>query len=167
MTAAGGAPRAAVRRPAAACGCRDRVRCAPMADPALGWALVAAGGAGQAVGLVLARRALRELARGGRAVGRIVGHHEAMVERAKGAPRRFHFPVIEFRTASGEVATFRAATGRLAPAPLGTAVPVAYDPQHPARARLATFAATWAFPLLASLASLPFLVAGLFVLSHG
>lgn len=136
-----------------------------MADPLLAWTLIGAGAAGQAVAAALARRSLRWLNAGGRAVGRVVGNEEAMVERGKGSPQKFYFPVIEFESGAGAPTTFRSDTGRRTPARVGETLPVVFDPSRLTEARAATFRTLWFLPLLTSAFTLPFLVAGLVALA--
>jgi hypothetical protein len=132
-----------------------------MADPSLAWAFVGVGVFGEAVAALLAWRSLRRLNAGGRAVGQVVGNDEQMVERSKGAPRKFYFPVIAFESAGGVRTTFRSDTGRPVPIPEGQALPVVFDPARPSVASVATFRTLWLFPALVSAVGLPFLLAGL------
>jgi len=132
-----------------------------MADPVLAWSFIAVGSFAQGVALVLARGSLRRLRSGSRVQGRVVDNVEAMIEGSKGGPRRFYFPVIEFDAGHGQTQRFQSQTGRGAPAPVGGSLPVAFDPKRPGSASEATFRSLWMFPLLASLAGLPFLAAGL------
>ncbi|MDH5285623.1 MAG: DUF3592 domain-containing protein [Betaproteobacteria bacterium] len=132
-----------------------------MTDPVMTWGFVAAGAFAQGVALMLARRSAARLSAGGRAMGKVARNEEQLVERSKGAPRTFYFPVVEFDTPQGQSVVFRSDTGRGAPTPVGTPLPVVYDPAQPSRAELATFRSLWLFPLLVSLLGLPFLVAGL------
>lgn len=136
-----------------------------MADPLLAWTLIGVGGFGQGLALLLARRSLRRLNAGGRAVGRVVSNDEAMVERSKGSPQKFYFPVIEFDSGAAARTTFRSDTGRRLPAPVGDTLPVVFDPSRPTQAKAATFRTLWFFPLLTSAFTLPFLLAGLVALA--
>lgn len=131
-----------------------------MTDPVMTWGFIAAGAFAQGVAPVLARRSFSRLPAGGRAMGKVARNEEQVVERSKGAPRTFHFPVVEFDAPIGESIVFRSDTGRGAPTPVGTVLPVVYDPAQPSRAELATFRSLWLFPLLVALFGLPFLVAG-------
>jgi len=135
-----------------------------MADPVLGWAFVGVGMLAQGVAGVLLRRSLRQLASGARVQGRVVDNVAAMVESSKGAPRRFHFPVLEVDSGRGEPVRFQSKTGRGVPLPVGQSLPVIFDAAYPSLAAEATFRSLWLFPLLTCLAGLPFLLAGLSVL---
>jgi hypothetical protein len=136
-----------------------------MADPALAWAFIGVGVVGQALAALLARRSLRRLGSGARAIGRVVGNEEEMVERSKGSPRKFFFPVVAFESAGGVRTTFRSDTGRPVPIPEGQPLPVVFDPSRPANAFVATFRALWLFPALASAFGFLFLLAGLVALA--
>jgi len=132
-------------------------------DPVLTWGFIGVGAFAQGVALLLAKRSLAHLAAGGRANARVVRNEEQMIS-GKGAPRRFYFPVLEFDTRKGEAVVFQADFGTGVPTPVGTLLPIVYDPAQPSGAALATFRSLWLFPLLTSVLGLPFLVAGLFML---
>ena len=127
--------------------------------------MIGTGAFAQAVAVVLAHRSFRWLNAGGRAVGRVVRNEEVMVERSKGSPQKFFFPVIEFESGAGTRTTFQSSTGRRVPTPSGEALPVVFDPSSPGTASPATFRTLWFFPLLTSAFGLPFLIAGVLALS--
>lgn len=59
------------------------------------------------------------------------------------------YPTVEFTTTDGETVSFDESTGSNPPASdVGDEVPVAYDPDHPSDARVATFGSLYLLPLI-------------------
>ena len=129
-------------------------------DSGLGWAFVGAGLFTQAVAVRLLKRPMALIRAGGRKEGRVVDS-EAELVAGRGAPRTFHFAVVEFTTSVGEKITFRSATGEGSARAKGSVVPVIYDPAKPHDAEVASFKALWLFPVATSVLGLPFLLAGI------
>ncbi len=135
-----------------------------MADPVLGWAFVGIGISAGAAAALVARRSVRLVRAGGSAHGVVVGNEEDTPAGQRGTPRTYHFPVVAYATPQGTKVRFRSRVGRGRPLPNGTSVRVAFDPDHPDDAEIATFARLWLMPAVLAVMGLPFLLAGLFVL---
>lgn len=131
-------------------------------ESGLSLAFFAVGLATQAGALMLARRSWRRLRRGGRTSGRVVASEAEWISSANGPGREFHFPVVTFKTVMGQEITFRSDTGEGRAKPVGTEVPVLYDPDNPSDATLGSFKALWLIPVVLSLFGMPFLLIGLF-----
>src|SRR5437868_4789215 len=62
-----------------------------------------------------------------------------------------YYPVVNFRTTTGEQHTFHSNTGSSPPSySIGEAVTVLYDPTNPFDARISGFLSLWLFPLIFS-----------------
>lgn len=135
-----------------------------MAEPGMGWAMLAAGAAGQGAALWLARRSWALLRTRRRIMGTVVGH-EAMADGSGSGPSRtWYLPRIDYVAGDGHRRQFVAEVGRRVAEPVGRRLPLLVDARNPSRVALASFRALWLFPLVTSLLSLPFCMVGLWVL---
>lgn len=67
------------------------------------------------------------------------------------------WPIVAFRTASGEQIEFQGNVSSRSPYPVGTRLDVLYDKQHPSNARIASVTDLWGLPLCIGLMGLVFL----------
>jgi hypothetical protein len=130
-------------------------------DPVLTWTFLGVGVFGQGVALLLARRPLKLVRAGGRAEGTVIGNVDQVVTSSKGPSRTYFFPQISFVTKEAVTVVFQSMSGGPNPRPTGARTRVIYDPGEPANAMEQAFGTMWLFPLLTSVFSLPFLVAGI------
>jgi hypothetical protein len=96
------------------------------------------------------------------AEGEVVGFEQRQAATGPGRPARpFHYPVVAFRTESGQVVEFTHSVGTTWSAYReGQAVPVLYHPRNPKQAIIRSFFAQWGGCLIALVVGVVFLSIG-------
>jgi hypothetical protein len=106
------------------------------------------------------------VARADHAVGKVVRiatvkNAAPLMDQVKGSGEYF-YPVVQFRTASGKLVEFRAASGsQEAKYSVGDSLPVVYDPSDAKDGRIDTLWGVWGGPIILLGIGIIFLVLGL------
>ncbi|NTV47862.1 MAG: DUF3592 domain-containing protein [Chlorobiales bacterium] len=82
---------------------------------------------------------------------------------------KFYYPVVEFRTESGETVQFRGGAGNAGGPQIqtGTTVDVLYDPSKPSQAQINSFVQYWLGPLGITVMGLVIMAMGVFFYLNG